>query len=105
MFLTDSVKKDFSEREKYMKNTITTMLGKDVEFGIFGSYARNDHKASSDIDFCVIFTKDIPLSVRGKLKETGEEHRCDVVFVSKEYFLNDGSLFAKNLRRDYIPCR
>ncbi|MFR3191323.1 MAG: nucleotidyltransferase domain-containing protein [Roseburia sp.] len=22
-------------------------------FGIFGSYARNDYKASSDIDFCI----------------------------------------------------
>ncbi len=71
------------------------------EVGIFGSYARNDYKTTSDIDVCII-TMDRPSrKVSGNLRSDAELLKADIIYVTRDYFENDSSLFARNLRRDY----
>jgi len=71
------------------------------EVGVFGSYARNDYKSTSDIDFCIITTDRPPRAVSGSLRSDAELLKADIIYVTRDYFENDSSLFAKNLRRDY----
>lgn len=97
------VAKAFKERED---SVLKKILEYDIEFleiGIFGSYARGDYKAISDIDFLVIMETDdsIPRNVVCELYDKAEEWKVDIRFVTKEYFNHDVSAFAKALRRDY----
>lgn len=77
------------------------------EIGVFGSYARGQYKANSDIDICIIGAQ----PDRGTLADIrcgAEERKADVVFVTREYLENSDALMAKNIRRDFrrvVKCR
>lgn len=71
------------------------------EIGIFGSYARNDYKATSDIDICIITSNRPERHISGSMRDEAEELGVDIVFVSPQYFQYSDTLFAKNLRKDY----
>ncbi len=71
------------------------------EIGLFGSYARNSYKSTSDIDICVITDKKPERRISGSLREEAELLHVDIVFVTREYFINSLEPFAKQLRADY----
>ena len=71
------------------------------QVGVFGSYARGTHKASSDIDLCFV-TKNTPdQKLKAVLRADLDELNIDCTFVSEDSFLNEQSQFFANLRRDY----
>ena len=103
MWVSKSVKEDFKTRYSLMVQAIKSCMSPfDYTFGIFGSYARNDFTALSDIDFCII-ADDIPRSVRGELSDYAEEYRCDITFLSKDSFANTDNPFINNVRKDFKP--
>ena len=53
-----------------------------IEIGVFGSYARNDFKASSDIDFCIITESRPDRRTSGSLREDAELLGADIVYVT-----------------------
>ena len=53
-YVSPVVENDFKDRLNKCVDIIKNSSIKYQSFGIFGSYARNDYKASSDIDFCII---------------------------------------------------
>lgn len=73
-----------------------------LEVGFFGSYARNEYKATSDIDIIVI-VEELPSPCdRSDLRFELEDLEVDVHFMPKAYFENDESLFTKCVREDYV---
>lgn len=72
-----------------------------LEIGIFGSFAREDYKATSDIDFCVKVEEIPNYKVSGRLREELELLGADLVWVTPKSFKESDSLFMRNLRRDY----
>lgn len=77
------------------------------EIGVFGSYARGEYKANSDIDICIVGAQP-DRGVLADIRCGAEERKADVVFVSREYIENSDALMAKNIRRDFrrvLKCR
>lgn len=99
--ITDNVKKDFELRFRQVLGLIKSYNISYEEIGIFGSYARNDYKSVSDIDFCIITADRPDRRTSGSLREEADMLKADIVYVTKEYFDKDVSKFAINLRRDY----
>lgn len=99
--VTRNVEEDFRSRKQAVLELIARYQIQFLEVGIFGSYARDDYKANSDIDFCII-TEQRPDRIRsGSLREDAEAIGADIIFVSPDYFKNDTSNFAVQLRRDF----
>lgn len=72
-----------------------------VKFGVFGSFARNEFNANSDIDFVLVVTEipqrlDVAL-LRSKFDDLG----CDIALLLEESFNNPQTAFAKNVVRDF----
>ena len=101
MYVSDELKHNFEEREQAVLKLIDAAKLQYVSVGVFGSYARGEYKTSSDIDFCVIINERPSRAVIGLLRDDADELGAEIVFVSQEYFDNDMSPFAQNLRRDY----
>lgn len=54
-----------------------------VEIGIFGSYARNEYNALSDVDICVI-VKEMPTRyIIGWLRDDAGELGADICFITE----------------------
>ncbi len=73
--------------------------------GIFGSYARREFTLRSDVDMCIVVDKLPDRAVKGWLYNDAEELGVDLIFVTKERFETERSLFMTNLRRDYVELR
>lgn len=101
MCVTENVKQDFLQRKEKIIALIQEYNVGYKEVGIFGSFARNDYKATSDIDFCIITEHRPDRRVSGALREDAEILKADIIFVTPVYFETDDSEFAKQLRRDY----
>lgn len=100
-YVSESVKRSFENRIQKTLELIYQSGINFIEIGVFGSYARQDYKATSDIDFCVIVEKHPERSVSGNLRMDAKEIGADIVYATPAYFNNDTSHFAKNLRKDY----
>lgn len=96
------VVKAFEEREKKAFDMILNSGLEFIELGIFGSYARNEYTSLSDIDILAIVKERPSRRLSGNLREDLESIKVDLVYSTKEYFHNSDSLFAKQLRNDYI---
>ncbi|MCM1236729.1 MAG: nucleotidyltransferase domain-containing protein [Ruminococcus flavefaciens] len=91
----------FKEREQAVLQMIMDAGFPFEAIGIFGSWARGESKGTSDIDFFVIGerpSRDVTSGLRADADDMG----ADIVFVTSEYFANDASLFARDLRRDAV---
>lgn len=95
--------------EKYLKphfdarclQCVECILNSDLEFselGIFGSYARGDYKATSDIDFYAIVTEHPDRVLSGNLRQDLEDMGADLVYIRKD----SDSLLSKEIRRDGV---
>ena len=73
-----------------------------IELGIFGSYARNEYTALSDIDILAIVNEHPPRIISGELREDLDAIGVDLIYVTPNYFDNSDSLFAREVREDYI---
>lgn len=101
-YVSPAVKEKFNLRKREGIGLILNSGIDYVRFGIFGSYARGEYKSTSDIDFCVIIKDYPPRAISGSLREDMDGIGADICFVTEEYFHNDQSAFARNLRRDFI---
>lgn len=101
MVILDHVVKNFEDRKTAVLQMIIDSCIPYKEIGIFGSYSRNDYKTRSDIDFCIIVDVKPDRHISGLLREEADMLGADITFVTEDYFKNDISLFASNLRKDY----
>lgn len=99
--VTKNVEENFLSRKQAVLELIVSYQVQFQEVGIFGSYARDDYKAGSDIDFCIITEERPSRTISGSLREEAELIGADIIFVTPDYFKNDTSNFAVQLRRDF----
>ena len=99
--VSENVKHNFNARLNKVISLIKDYNIDYEEVGVFGSYARGDYKGISDIDFCIITFKTPDRRTSGSLRDDADSLGADIVYVTREYFNNDSSRFAINLRRDY----
>ena len=101
MCVADSVKEWF---RKQLQKAVDLIQDYEIEYeeiGVFGSYARNEYKATSDIDLCIITEQKPDRHISGSLREEAELLHVDIVFVTMDYFEHSTEPFAQQLRRDY----
>ena len=101
-YVSPAVIKNFKEREEKVLALIKESGILYQMVGVFGSYARGEFKGGSDIDFCIVTNERPARSVSGSLREEADLLGADVIFVTEEYFQEDDTEFARNLRRDFI---
>jgi uncharacterized protein len=99
--------KILSELQKHLSNLLGNRL---VGIYLFGSRARGDQRADSDVDVLVVLNGDFhPFDL---IEETGNlvaslSLQFDLVislaFVSRERFENENSPFMLNVRREGVP--
>lgn len=96
------VVKAFKDRELKALQMILDSGIEFIELGIFGSYARNEYTAISDIDILAIVNEHPPRRVSGNLREDLDAIGVDLIYATQDYFNNSDSLFARKVREDYI---
>ena len=101
-YVSQAVMENFKEREQRVLALIQESGISYQMVGVFGSYARGEYKGGSDIDFCIVTDERPPRQISGSLREDADLLGADVIFVTEEYFKEDTSEFARNLRRDFI---
>ena len=101
MYVSDELRDNFERRKQAVLELIGATKLQYVSVGVFGSYARDEYRTSSDIDFCIIVDEKPSRAVIGPLRDDAEEFGAEIIFVTEEYFNKDTSQFAQNLRRDY----
>ena len=94
--------KAFKDRELKALQMILDSGIEFIELGIFGSYARNEYTAISDIDILAIVNEHPPRHVSGNLREDLDTIGVDLIYATQNYFDNSDSLFARKVREDYI---
>lgn len=100
-YVSEAVKAKFLNIQNEMLSRILNQNFDFVEIGIFGSYARNEYNALSDVDICVI-VKEMPTRyITGWLRDDAEELGADICFITEEQFKSSDTTFMNNLRRDY----
>lgn len=101
MYVSEVVKQAFRQREKEVLQLIKNSGISYIKVGVFGSYARQEYKNGSDIDFCIIVEEKPDHATSGGLREDADMLGADIVFVTETYFKEDPSEFARQLRRDF----
>lgn len=99
--MTKILKQEFEER---LKEAVTLINEYGIcyeKIGVFGSYARETYKGTSDIDICLIVNKKPSRRISGELRELCEMKGVDIVFVTPDYFEHGSDRFAVKLRRDW----
>lgn len=86
-FLTDCILQEIPECEKIV---------------LFGSYARMEQKLGSDLDILVLTEKEIERDRRGELYATFEENHADIVFYTKEIFMNSDKLLVRQIKKEGV---
>lgn len=69
-----------------------------TELGIFGSYARGDYKATSDIDFYAVVDEHPDRVLSGNLRQDLEDMGADLVYIRED----SDSLLCRNIRKEGV---
>lgn len=69
---------------------------------LFGSYARNEYTANSDLDFLLLTEEQLNHEESGYLKSVFEENDCDVVIYTEEKFAHSHVALAEEIRKDGV---
>ena len=85
-YVSPVVENDFKDRLNKCVDIIKNSSIKYQSFGIFGSYARNDYKASSDIDFCIIVPEKPERWMMGSLAGRTRDVACGCGFCNTAVF-------------------
>ena len=71
-----------------------------VEIGVYGSYARGDYKATSDVDLYALYER-LPSPIdKGELYEEAADIGIDLLICTYETFYASDSIFTKNVIQD-----
>lgn len=101
-YVSDAVKEAFKKREEQALQMIKNSGIEYNSIGIFGSYARGEYKATSDIDILCITDVVPERTIRGDLYCRLDMLHVDLVFVRQSYFDDNVSIFARSIRRDFV---
>ncbi len=92
-----------------IKNKLEKLVHLILEEGIdctkiilFGSYARAEQRANSDLDILVITHSEVPRTVRGELCSVFEENKADLIFYTEDLFKKSDALIVKQIRKEGI---
>ena len=69
---------------------------------LFGSYARCEYKATSDLDILVLTKNQTPQELRGELCADFEVHNTDLIFYKLEDFQASNRLIVSKIRKEGI---
>lgn len=71
-----------------------------LEIGVYGSFARGDHKATSDVDLYALY-ESVPNKVeKGELYEAAYEVDIDLLICEQKQFYESTSVFTRNVMKD-----
>lgn len=69
---------------------------------LFGSYARGEEKATSDLDLLLLTAEPVERLVRGGLCSSFEEENIDLVFYTTEQFRESECLLVQQVNKEGI---
>ncbi|MSS64518.1 nucleotidyltransferase family protein [Velocimicrobium porci] len=69
---------------------------------LFGSYARGEETATSDIDILVITEKPTERFLRGELCSELEEEQVDLIFYTLNQFRSSDCLFVRQVKKEGV---
>ena len=94
------------ENKKALLQKIIANLKEEVEglryIILFGSYARGEEKATSDLDILLLTEQEITREIRGGLSSECEEKNIDLVFYTMEQFDASDCLLISEIRKEGI---
>lgn len=105
MVVAPNVVADFQRRLEQVVALIDSYEIPYEEIGIFGSYARKEYKATSDIDVCILSDCRPNRRVSGELREEAELLQVDIIFVTPKFLEESQEPLAIQLRKDYRRVR
>ena len=97
-FLREHKKELLQKKIEYLKENVEGLR----YMILFGSYARGEEKATSDLDVLLLTTQEIPREVRGELCSEYEEEKIDLVFYTMEQFESSDCLLISQIRKEGI---
>lgn len=101
--MLDILRKQFLEKQDKVMALIDSYAEKYnldwPDVCVFGSFARDEATGSSDLDIAIIAEKPDP-AISGSLRCDADDLNTDIVFITKESFLNGNSLLSRTMRRD-----
>lgn len=87
-------------------NTFVSVILSEVEncqkIVLFGSYARADYNATSDLDIMVLTKTEVPRELRGELCSFFDENNADLIFYTTDAFENSQVLLVQRIREEGI---
>jgi predicted nucleotidyltransferase len=97
-FLTESKKSFLQERIQQLLEKLNT-----IEYIIlFGSYARGEERATSDMDLMVITENEVDRVLRGGLCSKFDEMHMDLIFYTLEKFKSSDCLLVNQVKQEGI---
>lgn len=102
-FMLDILRKQFLEKQDRVMKLIDSYADKYnldwPDVCVFGSFARDEATGRSDLDIAIIAEKPDSI-ISGNLREEADILGADIVFITKENFLNGTGLLSRTMRRD-----
>ena len=92
----------FKSREQQALDIIRNYGIPYLEIGIFGSYARNMYKSTSDINMVIISEELADLNDRSYLRCELDDIDVDIHFITKSHFEHVEGAYMSYMKRDYI---
>ena len=102
MWRSEELKQSFDRRYAKAIQLISESGIPYSKVGIFGSYARGDFKADSDIDFCIVCEELPPRRDAAWLRCLLDEIDVDCTIMTRHRFEYEDSKFMRNLRKDLM---
>ncbi|MFA9463385.1 MAG: nucleotidyltransferase domain-containing protein [Velocimicrobium sp.] len=97
-FLNETKRKFLLAQIKQLTKRVDTL-----EFIVlFGSYARGEERATSDMDLLVITEKETSRLLRGELCSLFDERNMDLVFYTLEQFKHSECLLIQKVKQEGI---
>lgn len=93
---------DIKDRLKQLVKLILNLKIDCTKIVLFGSYARAEEKAGSDLDILVLTDYEVSREIRGEACSLFEEQSADLVFYTNSVFEQSDALLVKEIRRDGI---
>ncbi|MEG1742485.1 MAG: nucleotidyltransferase domain-containing protein [Acetivibrio sp.] len=97
-FLDEAKRAFLQEGIKYLMET----LQRPEYIILFGSYARGEEKAGSDMDLLVITKREVDRILKGKLCSRFEEKNMDLVFYTRDTFQTSQCLLVQQVKQEGI---
>ena len=100
MWRSEELKQSFDKRYAQAIELVSASGIPFSKVGIFGSYARGDFKADSDIDFCIVCEELPSRRDAAYLRCLLDDIGVDCTIMTRSRFECEDSRFMRNLRKD-----